>query len=163
MQFERLFPARLRVALYAAEQNARDVVRAMRTGARVRQPLAAAPRATIARGPVPKATVKAAHPSPKRPPAGPGAGAEAVVVFADHGATVTVREDQTILYAGLEAGLDLMFSCTLGGCGACMLKVAEGEVEYDDPDATCLTDEDRAEGLCLACVGRPVGRVVLEG
>jgi ferredoxin len=83
-------------------------------------------------------------------------------VFAQSGVEVVVPEGQSILEAGLRNGVDLMFSCTLGGCASCMLEVREGEVEYDDPYAIVITEEEREEGYCLACVGRPRGRVVVE-
>lgn len=82
---------------------------------------------------------------------------EAVVVFADHDAEVVVEPGQSILEAGLEAGLDLDFSCTLGGCAACALQLLEGEVVYDGPN--CLSDAERQSGMCLACVGRPKGKI----
>lgn len=76
------------------------------------------------------------------------------VSFED-GAEFVVGIDETILQAGLRAGLDLEFSCTLGGCGACMLEVVQGEVTYEDREAVCLSDEEIEDGWCLACVGRP--------
>jgi ferredoxin len=86
--------------------------------------------------------------------------APATVVFADHDAEIAVGPDQTILEAGLEAGLDLDFSCTVGGCAACALQLVEGEVVYDGP--TCLSPAERDQGMCLACVGRPNGTIVVE-
>jgi ring-1,2-phenylacetyl-CoA epoxidase subunit PaaE len=56
------------------------------------------------------------------------------------------------------------FSCIVGGCGACRVRLVEGSVEMEEPN--CLTDAERAEGWVLACVGRPdVGgcRVRVEG
>jgi ferredoxin len=81
------------------------------------------------------------------------------VTFEHLGESVEVGPDQSILDAGREAGLDLAFSCTVGGCAACALQIVEGEVVYDVP--TCLTDEERESGMCLACVGRPDGELVL--
>jgi len=83
------------------------------------------------------------------------------VSFED-GAEIVVGMDETILQAGLRAGLDLEFSCTLGGCGACMLEVIEGEVTYEDRESVCLTDEEIEDGWCLACVGRPMGPLKLR-
>ena len=83
------------------------------------------------------------------------------VSFED-GAEFVVGLDETILQAGLRAGLDLEFSCTLGGCGACMLEVIEGEVSYEDRDAVCLSDEEIEDGWCLACVGRPASPLKLR-
>lgn len=70
-----------------------------------------------------------------------------------------VGPGQSILDAGREAGLDLDFSCTVGGCAACALQIVEGDVVYDVP--TCLTDDELDSGMCLACVGRPDGELVL--
>ena len=93
--------------------------------------------------------------------------AEGLIAVESSGRTAAIVEvnaapGQSILDVGLRHGVDLLFSCTLGGCGACMLQIAEGEVEYDDPDAICLTEDEIADGCCLACVGRPRGRLVLE-
>ncbi len=85
---------------------------------------------------------------------------QATVYFADHDAEIVVRAGQTILQAGLEAGLDLDFSCTVGGCAACALQLLDGEVVYDGP--TCLSEAERDSGMCLACVGRPNGAIVVE-
>jgi ferredoxin-NADP reductase len=60
---------------------------------------------------------------------------------------------QTILEAGLAAGLDMPYSCTLGGCGACKVKLAEGRVVADEPG--CLTPAEAEAGYVLACISRP--------
>jgi ring-1,2-phenylacetyl-CoA epoxidase subunit PaaE len=67
---------------------------------------------------------------------------------------------QTLLEAGLAAGADLPFSCTVGGCGACTVRLVEGAVTMEEPN--CLTREERAAGDVLACVGRPTSAVLLE-
>ncbi|MCA9588346.1 MAG: ferredoxin--NADP reductase [Myxococcales bacterium] len=73
---------------------------------------------------------------------------------------IAVPRGQTILEAASQAGLDVPFSCSVGGCGACRVKLVMGEVEMDEPN--CLTDEERAEGMVLCCVGRPKGACALE-
>ncbi len=80
----------------------------------------------------------------------------------EDGAGFVVGVDETILQAGLRAGLDLEFSCTLGGCGACMLEVIDGQVSYEDRDAVCLSDEEIEDGWCLACIGRPASPLKLR-
>lgn len=67
---------------------------------------------------------------------------------------------QTLLEAGVVAGLPLPFSCTMGGCGACRLRLVSGEVAHDEPN--CLTAEEQAGGLVLACVARALGPVTVE-
>jgi ferredoxin-NADP reductase len=90
---------------------------------------------------------------------GPGARPVAIRV---NGRThrTTALPGATVLEAGLAAGAPMPFSCAVGGCGACKLRVVEGNVEVEEPN--CLTDAERAAGFVLACVGRPCGPCVLE-
>lgn len=160
MTMIQLLPARLKVALRTAHNDARALVRAA-TERRVHGVRTAASHQTVVERPrVPLA------PSYQPPrvdvdtsrDAAPGG----TVEFAQSGVTVELKPDETILEAGLRHGVDLLFSCTLGGCGACMLTVRAGEVVYDDREAICLSDDEIQDGNCLACVGRPRGHVVLE-
>jgi ferredoxin-NADP reductase len=66
----------------------------------------------------------------------------------------------TVLEAGLAAGAPMPFSCAVGGCGACKVRLVEGNVEVEEP--SCLTEAERAAGYVLACVGRPCGPCVVE-
>ncbi|MEZ4340835.1 MAG: ferredoxin--NADP reductase [Sandaracinaceae bacterium] len=71
-----------------------------------------------------------------------------------------VPPGQTLLEAGLAAGVAMPFSCAMGGCAACKCKLAEGEVAMDEP--SCLTDAEREDGWVLACSARPLGPVRVE-
>ena len=74
-----------------------------------------------------------------------------------------VASQQTILEAGLSAGIAMDYSCAMGGCGACTVRLCDGEVEMEEPN--CLTTAERAGGYVLACVSRvrtPV-TIALEG
>jgi ring-1,2-phenylacetyl-CoA epoxidase subunit PaaE len=73
----------------------------------------------------------------------------AEVTFAASGRRVTARPGQTILQAGLEAGIDLPSSCTMGGCGACKVRKTSGTVVMSEPN--CLSDREREAGYLLAC------------
>lgn len=64
---------------------------------------------------------------------------------------------QTLLVAGLAAGIPLPHSCTLGGCGACRVRLDEGEVRMRTPH--CLSVAERQAGYVLACVSHPLGPV----
>lgn len=66
---------------------------------------------------------------------------------------VRVQPDETVLEAGLRSGMDLPFSCTMGGCGACKGKLIDGDVELPEPN--CLTLAEREEGHILLCVAHP--------
>jgi ring-1,2-phenylacetyl-CoA epoxidase subunit PaaE len=71
-----------------------------------------------------------------------------------------VAPGQTVLDAGLAAGVAMPFSCTMGGCAACRCRVVAGTLELEEPN--CLTPDERAEGAVLACVARPTSTLVLE-
>ena len=81
--------------------------------------------------------------------------------FAQSGRRVTARTGQTILQAGLEAGVDLPSSCTMGGCGACKVRKLEGRVVMSEPN--CLSDSEREAGYVLACCAYADTNVVIEG
>ena len=88
----------------------------------------------------------------------PQHGAE--VTFAASGRRVRTRPGQTVLQAGLEAGLDLPYSCTMGGCGACKVRRSAGTVVMSEPN--CLSDAERAAGYLLACCSYADADVVIE-
>ncbi len=67
--------------------------------------------------------------------------------------TFTVQPGQSILEAGLAAGVPMPFSCAMGGCAECMVKKTSGDMMMAEPN--CLTPEERAQGFVLTCVGRP--------
>ncbi|MFE0369294.1 2Fe-2S iron-sulfur cluster-binding protein [Streptomyces tendae] len=74
--------------------------------------------------------------------------------------TTVVEPGQTLLDAGLAAGLPMPYSCTVGSCGECTARVREGEVTQ--PEDTCLTPEQKAKGYVLTCVGCPLSAVSLD-
>ncbi|WP_240975335.1 2Fe-2S iron-sulfur cluster-binding protein [Paraburkholderia aromaticivorans] len=61
----------------------------------------------------------------------------------------------TVLGAGLRAGLGLPYECTVGACGTCKFELLEGTVESLWEDAPGLSARDRAKGRKLACQSRP--------
>jgi ferredoxin len=75
-------------------------------------------------------------------------------------ANVVVPPDATLLDAALAAGVDLPYSCAMGGCGACAVDLTAGEVDLDEPN--CLAPDERARGRVLACVARPCGPCAIE-
>jgi ring-1,2-phenylacetyl-CoA epoxidase subunit PaaE len=83
-----------------------------------------------------------------------------VVSRAGYEQGIQVAPGQTILEAGLAAGIDMPFSCAMGGCGACRVRLTNGEVAMEEPN--CLSRAERERGYVLACVGRPLGAVSVE-
>lgn len=73
---------------------------------------------------------------------------------------LVVQPTETLLEAGLRAGAAMPFSCTMGGCGACKVKLDSGQVALQEPN--CLTAEERAAGYILACIAAPCTQVVVE-
>ncbi len=63
---------------------------------------------------------------------------------------VVLAAGKSVLEGAVAAGLELPFSCTMGGCGACKTRLLEGEVALEEPN--CLTAEERAAGMILTCV-----------
>ena len=86
---------------------------------------------------------------------------EATLRFAGSGRRTVARPGQTLLEAGLAAGIALPSSCTMGGCGACKVRTLEGRVVMREPN--CLTDAERAAGYVLACCAYADGDVAIAG
>lgn len=74
--------------------------------------------------------------------------------------TVVVEPGQTLLDAGLAAGLPMPYSCTVGNCGDCMVRLRAGEATQNEPN--CLTPQQKAGGYVLACVGCPLSKVTID-
>lgn len=71
-----------------------------------------------------------------------------------------VSAGRTVLEAALDAAIDMPFSCAVGGCGTCRVRVSSGSVAMDEPN--CLSDEEHDQGYVLACVSRPTSACTLD-
>ncbi|TSH90790.1 2Fe-2S iron-sulfur cluster binding domain-containing protein [Verticiella sediminum] len=83
------------------------------------------------------------------------------VQIQETGAMFVVQPGETVLEAGLRAGVAMAHECQFGGCGTCRVRVIEGEVGYDDMPMA-LVEEEAAAGFALACQARPHSDLVLS-
>ncbi|WP_372621558.1 2Fe-2S iron-sulfur cluster-binding protein [Falsiroseomonas sp.] len=94
-----------------------------------------------------------------RPPAPPAPGTKpaATATITLDGVTreVPMAEGETILEAGLRAGMDLPWSCRGGMCCTCRAKLTQGAVEMAQNYS--LQPWEMAAGFVLTCQSRPKG------
>ena len=75
----------------------------------------------------------------------------AQVTLRPSGHQFTVDGRDTLLQAGLKAGLKLNYGCGNGSCGLCKVRVMDGEVARTMPSDCPITETERAQGVVLAC------------
>lgn len=89
-------------------------------------------------------------------------GAQLHLTMHPGGVAVQARNGETLLEAGLRAGLSLPYDCRSGGCGVCVCTVLNGKVDHGAYQAAALTDAMRARGQTLMCCAVPLDDVELE-
>ncbi len=72
-----------------------------------------------------------------------------------------VEGDLTLLEAAEMSRVQLPSSCRNGTCRTCICRLVSGEVTYT-VEWPGLSAEEKAEGLVLPCVARPLSNVVLD-
>ena len=99
----------------------------------------------------------------------PGATAEAGAVpvtgtaqvrFSVSNKTGPLGPDQSVLEAAEAIGVDIDYSCRVGTCGTCRVRLLEGAVTMEVEDG--LQPGDKERGIILACQGKSSGNLVVE-
>ena len=84
------------------------------------------------------------------------------VTIQPSGHQFTVKPNETLLGAALNAGFSLPYGCRNGACGACKGKVLAGSVDYGTHQESALTHEDKLKGLALFCCAKATSDLTIE-
>ena len=103
----------------------------------------------------------AKEPSPPRLGSVPPADVNvAVVTFATSRRTAMVPPTKTVLEASEDVGVNIEYSCRVGTCGVCRVKLLSGAVTMEVEDG--LEPGDKSNNIILACQAKPTADVTVD-
>lgn len=85
----------------------------------------------------------------EKPKAPKQAATGAKITFATTNKFTNLGQEETILEASERIGVDIDYSCRVGTCGECRVKLLSGDVSMEIDDG--LEPEDKQAGMILAC------------
>lgn len=83
-----------------------------------------------------------------------------LIIFSKSNKSIKGKKNKSILEIGLEENIDLKYSCTIGGCGSCKIKLLKGKVDMKSPN--CLSNAEQEKGYILTCIAYTNEEIVLE-
>ncbi|NJP12534.1 MAG: FHA domain-containing protein [Leptolyngbyaceae cyanobacterium RU_5_1] len=117
--------------------------------------------------PQPEQTIVAAHKGNGHSPgslpadASPFMNATPVINFIKSERSAMADGSASILEVAEQEGIQMRSACRVGACGACKIRVHQGNVRYDAPPAA-LTPADQQAGYALACVAYADSNLAIE-
>lgn len=86
------------------------------------------------------------------------------VEYVKEGATIEVKENETLLEAGEDEGWELPYACREGQCVSCGGRITNGPAEdyVEHHDNQMLGETELEEGYTLTCVAYPTADLSLE-
>ena len=75
----------------------------------------------------------------------------AQVTLRPSGHQFTVEGHESLLQAGMRAGLKLNYGCGNGSCGMCKVRLTSGQVARTMPSDYVLSEMEKSQGYVLAC------------
>jgi len=95
----------------------------------------------------------------RRAEGAPGQSA-ATVEFQRSAKSTAMQAGETVLEAAERIGVEMNYSCRVGSCGECAVRLTSGNVKMEVEDA--LEPADKAAGIILGCQAHPISNVAVE-
>ncbi|KFX04386.1 hypothetical protein KP22_13600 [Pectobacterium betavasculorum] len=71
-----------------------------------------------------------------------------------------MSENESVLSAAYEAGVELPYRCASGYCGVCKVRLTSGNVNMDHSGG--ISRKDMADGYILPCCSVPLSNLEIE-